>query len=302
MKLINPHPLTVKEQWKILNFHPLELIMNKPYNHSSSFDVKVKFTVDPLSEDWKLLDSRSTPLVEGKPKRLSRKTRQQKEVQEKGFTKPNVDQVIEEFDLAFLKKFYKLPFERVNAVTETACFHDPIFLAGRYLKYSRTLSQTAWLVEGERKMVSSIEEIIGNILKKELSASEAVFTASGREDIDVRCLGNGRPFILEFFYPKKTEFTRRELDNYQMLINESQKELSIQDLQYITKEQTKLIKEGQDNKTKCYKALCYCYSKLNSNDISILNNFKKIDILQKTPIRVLHRRTVMTRPRTGIIF
>ncbi len=54
---------------------------------------------------------------------------------------------------------------------DTECFHDPIFLAGRYLKHSRMLSQTAWIVEGERRMVSSIEEIMGNILKKELSAT-----------------------------------------------------------------------------------------------------------------------------------
>jgi tRNA U54 and U55 pseudouridine synthase Pus10 len=44
-------------------------------------------------------------------------------------------------------------------------------LAGRYNKYSRTLSQTAWLIEGERKMISSIEEIMGDILKRELGAT-----------------------------------------------------------------------------------------------------------------------------------
>jgi tRNA pseudouridine synthase 10 len=41
-----------------------------------------------------------------------------------------------------------------------------------------------------------------------------VFTASGREDIDVKCLGKGRPFILEFFFPKKTQFTKFELKHY----------------------------------------------------------------------------------------
>ena len=30
----------------------------------------------------------------------------------------------------------------------------------------------------------------------------------------------------------------------------------------------------------------------------MLNNTTRVDILQKTPVRVLHRRTVMTRPRT----
>jgi tRNA pseudouridine synthase 10 len=112
-------------------------------------------------------------------------------------------------------------------------------LAGRYQKYSRTLSQTAWLIEdeGKKRVKTSIEEIMGNSLKTELSAKgrliqfninnkslililinfveEFIFTASGREDIDVKCLGDGRPFILEFFEPKRTEFTKQELKHYQ---------------------------------------------------------------------------------------
>ena len=59
-----------------------------------------------------------------------------------------------------------------------------------------------------------------------------------------------------------------------------------------------MIREGQEDKTKEYSSLCYCYSKLDENDIKKLNDLKQVDILQKTPIRVLHRRTVMTRART----
>jgi tRNA pseudouridine synthase 10 len=105
------------------------------------------------------------------------------------------------------------------------------------LKFSRTLSQTAWVIEGERKTQTSLEEIMGNILKNEISASSIyfiliiqliyvlifilivlkafIFSSSGREDIDVRCLGLGRPFVLEFIEPKRTEFTREELKTYQ---------------------------------------------------------------------------------------
>lgn len=114
-----------------------------------------------------------------------------------------------------MKKFYSLPFERLTSSFELECVHDPIFLAGRYLKFSRTLSQTAWIIEGERKLSSSIEEIMGDCLKKELGATEFVFTSSGREDIDVKCLGKGRPFTLEFMEPKRTIFTRDELKNFQ---------------------------------------------------------------------------------------
>jgi tRNA pseudouridine synthase 10 len=73
--------------------------------------------------------------------------------------------------------------------------------------------------------------------------------------------------------------------------------MEVRDLQYITREQTKNMRDGEVDKTKCYSALCYCYSKLEKQDIEKLNNLDEVKIFQKTPIRVLHRRTVMTRPR-----
>lgn len=49
------------------------------------------------------------------------------------------------------------------------------------------------------------------------------------------------------------------------------------------------MRDGEADKTKCYSALCYCYSKFDSNDIEKLNNLNEVQIFQKTPIRVLHR-------------
>ena len=72
------------------------------------------------------------------------------------------------------------------------------------------MPQTAWIIQGEKKIATSIEEIVGEIIKRELSATDYVFNASGREDIDVKCLGKGRPFIFEIFEPKRTQFTRSE--------------------------------------------------------------------------------------------
>ncbi|CAF0902277.1 unnamed protein product [Brachionus calyciflorus] len=296
LRLYNPKCLSVKELWKILTFHPLEVIMGKLYNHTSLFDVKTKFTIEDsaLEADTRLLDTRSISIPE---KKLSKKARLQKEIQEVGFTKPNVDLVIKESNLEKFKKYYTLPFTRTMSNFDLECTHDPIFLAGRYLKFSRILSQTKWIIEGARKFSSSIEEIMGEVLSRELGATGFVFTSSGREDIDVKCLGKGRPFTLEFMEPKRTEFTREELKKYQQLINESTTEMAVKDLQYITREQTKLMRESQENKTKSYSALCYCYSKLDEKDIEKLNSLTRVDLLQQTPIRVLHRRTVMTRSR-----
>jgi tRNA pseudouridine synthase 10 len=38
--------------------------------------------------------------------------------------------------------------------------------AGRYNKYSRELSQTPWLVEGERRIESSVQEFISKPLEE----------------------------------------------------------------------------------------------------------------------------------------
>lgn len=42
---------------------------------------------------------------------------------------------------------------------------SPLFFStGRYNKYSRTLPQTPWIIDGERKMESSVEELISEHL------------------------------------------------------------------------------------------------------------------------------------------
>lgn len=40
-----------------------------------------------------------------------------------------------------------------------------IFILGRYNKFSRTLSQTPWVIDGERRMESSVQEIISESLQ-----------------------------------------------------------------------------------------------------------------------------------------
>lgn len=50
-------------------------------------------------------------------------------------------------------------------------------------------------------------------------------------------------------------------------------------------------------KQKTYKALCISSRPINQNDIDKLNEIKDLKIYQETPIRVLHRRTLSTRPK-----
>jgi hypothetical protein len=86
----------------------------------------------------------------------------------------------------------------------------PLYLLGRYRKFARDVPQSAWAISGsggdgadgageERKGRNSVEEIITAQVKADLQAKDVKMHACGREDIDVRCLGNGRPFVLEIW-------------------------------------------------------------------------------------------------------
>lgn len=62
---------------------------------------------------------------------------------------------------------------------------------GRYNKYSRNLPQTPWIIDGERKLESSVEELISEHLMAEFKA-------------DSKCLGDFYhiyfSLFLEYFF------------------------------------------------------------------------------------------------------
>ncbi len=95
----------------------------------------------------------------------------------------------------------------------------PIFIAGRYRKMSRRLSASRWVHHfcrgrgcescGHTGTICgpSVEELLRDQLLAAVSGSELFFHALGREDTDVRMLGDGRPFVVEVRDPH-----RRTLD------------------------------------------------------------------------------------------
>lgn len=58
------------------------------------------------------------------------------------------------------------------------------------------------------------------------------------------------------------------------------------------------IKSGEEDKRKIYRALCTIASDVTVELLEKLNIEKPFEIQQWTPLRVLHRRTLMKRPRT----
>uniref|UniRef100_A0A182EIJ1 DNA topoisomerase n=2 Tax=Onchocerca ochengi TaxID=42157 RepID=A0A182EIJ1_ONCOC len=182
---------------------------------------------------------------------------------------------------------------------------NPLFIAGRYCKFSRNMSQSPWSASTDIPRITghSVSEKIGAPFIKETGCDITRFVASGREDIDVRMLGTGRPFVLQLINPKKiSSFQGHNLKTtLKRLEDDINKNLDVKvlpGLKQITSDQASLIKIGQDEKRKLYTGYCYSTRKLDELVLNELRHKAPIEVIQKTPVRVLKRRPLLERRRT----
>ncbi|HDJ83675.1 MAG TPA: tRNA pseudouridine(54/55) synthase Pus10 [Desulfurococcaceae archaeon] len=171
----------------------------------------------------------------------------------------------------------------------------PIYIKGRYWKLGRRISQAKWILwNGSKKYPLSIEEVL-EPMGEIVGAKEVILHASGREDVDVRMLGTGRPFIVELKEPKTYNFDLKTLEEKANSVSRYVRftlecETSRKDI--------RLIKIERARKTKVYKALIVVEKDLSEDELKRLEEyFRGRVIRQRTPRRVLHRRPDVERHR-----
>jgi len=176
-------------------------------------------------------------------------------------------------------------------------FRSSVYIGGRYCKYDRELPQTPWFINGVRMRETSIEEVIAERMNDRVIATEMKFLASGREDVDVRMRGSGRPFAFECVNPRKTKFTEEELTELENHINSRHEGVMVNSLEVVTKEDIKTLKEGEEEKKKRYTALCVTSEPCPESKFEELASMVDLKLKQETPIRVLHRRANAVRDK-----
>lgn len=204
---------------------------------------------------------------------------------------------------------------------------SPVYIAGEYNKYSRTISQTPWFVnryqsknsskqqdlqieqnhidgkdkeEMETRTESSVEQVVVLGIEKILKPEKTTFTAGGREDVDVRMLGSGRPFIVEIIN-SNTVASRITPEMVKLMSIESSKLSSaviINNLRLVPKSYCAQMRMFEAEKRKCYRCLVWTAGDQTMEELKekleVENGFL---LYQKTPLRVLHRRTQIVRER-----
>jgi tRNA pseudouridine synthase 10 len=88
------------------------------------------------------------------------------------------------------------------------------------------------VIDGKTPYDSSVDQEIFRVLVPIFQPDKCVFSAGGREDIDVRMLGNGRPFVMELQNPKKYfEFRNIQMKDLENQINSDSKYVSVNSLE-----------------------------------------------------------------------
>jgi tRNA pseudouridine synthase 10 len=184
-----------------------------------------------------------------------------------------------------------------------------VFLEGRYRKLARDLPQTVFFCpeckghprrrkkcarcEGFGKLTKdSVQELIGWVAGKAFGTRKHVFHGAGREDVDVRMLGSGRPFVVELVAPKVFEVDLAALEAEINRRNEGR--LEIQGLHWTEKSRIALLKETPHAKE--YEALVELEGEPGEEALQSLVG-RRLEVTQRTPERVAHRRAEKDRVR-----
>ncbi len=180
----------------------------------------------------------------------------------------------------------------------------PFYLEGRYRKLDRTLPQTKWpcrSCEGRgcdrchgtgKTYAESVEEIVAAPFLAAAESDGSRFHGMGREDIDARMLGAGRPFVLEILHPRRrtldlpallaglrlTAAGRVEVD--QLVPCEAARVVQIKEASPEKSYRVGVV--GAASEAKIKEALAFVAGRA---------------IAQRTPTRVSHRRSDLVRPK-----
>ena len=185
----------------------------------------------------------------------------------------------------------------------------PVFLYGRYRKMSREVPQTRWpcrSCKGRKggcescnmtglQYPHSVQDLVGEPIRQSLDAEDTSFHGMGREDIDVRCLGRGRPFVIEVKRPKKRTLDIEEL--LTLIAAGAEGLIEVDELRPSTRPEVARIKE-----TKAEKSYRIRFAiegdPMDQEDVEArILALSGAMLEQRTPKRVAHRRSDLVRKR-----
>jgi tRNA pseudouridine synthase 10 len=196
-------------------------------------------------------------------------------------------------------------FVMVLETGEVTVQSSPLFVYGRYVKDCRDISQTRWHCQAchgkgcrrcggtGHRYTMTVEEAIGRPLREASGASESRLHGAGREDVDARMLGRGRPFVMTLTEPRRRTIDLEEAAARAPVVSDGR--VRVLEPRLVGKAMVKEVTQARCRKT--YRAEVVCGEDLPADAAARVAHLAPLTLAQQTPRRVLRRRSDVTRYR-----
>ncbi|MBN1422491.1 MAG: tRNA pseudouridine(54/55) synthase Pus10 [Planctomycetes bacterium] len=267
-------------------FAPLDRILERIRAASAPYEFRTFLLGLHLPEDW-TQDRRDDV---GRPLRTSIGRALEGEVwpdREVSFTEPDVQFIID------------------PRTAEVRVVSAPVFVGGRYRKYARDISSAEWhhhackgrgcpRCEFRGTLCRlSVERVVSAPIREAAGGEATFFHSMGREDVDVRMLGSGRPFVIEVRSPRRRSLDLAGIEGE--IAARGAGEVDAIGLAMADRPAVARIKAADAEKT--YEAVVDAAADLPADFGERVARLAGVVIDQRTPRRVLRRRADLVRKR-----
>ena len=248
--------IEVKEVLKSILKSSFSKASGLSFNGTSPFSLSLHFQHSESEKDYKFLQDIPSAKFQVKVSRKRGKTYYQ------GASAEKITRAVSLVSALDFVKAGQAPPPPINTLPslsqESSLFeHASLYIAGRYCKLKRHISNSAWVIGGKRMTEDSMEELIGNFLPSVFGNAGYKFSSAGREDSDVLMLNDGRPFYFEVLHPKIALVGKEAMRELEEKINKSvEGKIRVFDLQMVSLEDTSVLKNSAATKSKSYMYAC----------------------------------------------
>lgn len=109
-------------------------------------------------------------------------------------------------------------------------------------------------------------------------------------------LGKGRPFVLELINCRYIG-SPSDYEALTKAVNDATDKIEIRDLELTDKDFFQALQAGAASKRKTYACMVWVEKAIKPSDLDCLRTITDLKVSQLTPLRVLHRRSLLTRDK-----
>ena len=181
-----------------------------------------------------------------------------------------------------------------------------VYILGRYRKLIRGIPQTRWPCRScsgkgcekcnftGKQYPESVDELIRESVIKAAQCADTKFHGAGREDIDALMLGSGRPFVVEAVNPLRRSIDLKKLE--QDINDSAVGKVEVKELNFVSRDVIETLKTSKADKV--YNLKVTFKEPIPEERLkSSLDKLIGLEISQRTPQRVSHRRADLVRKR-----